>query len=179
MLNSDRLSIENIVNQTRSSERKFREGDFKGAVEDKREVRSLLNSKFCDKNIIKKFKEYLSNLYASKFDLINDHKLRINEFEINKIVKLLEQKSDEKYHKGDFKGAIRALRRSEKYLAKKNISVWFFYKVRLHRYIVIFFYKFIIMPQSTLESLLFFLALSLLASYLVKIKYGTNLKGQK
>ena len=39
----------------------------------------------------------------------------------NKIVRLLEQKSDEKYNKGDFKGAIRALRRSEKYLAKKNI----------------------------------------------------------
>ena len=36
--------------------------------------------------------------------------------EIKKIVNLLEQKSDEKYRKGDFKGAIRALRRSEKYL---------------------------------------------------------------
>ena len=36
-----------------------------------------------------------------------------------------------------------------------------------------------IMPQSTLESLLFFLVLSLVASYLVKIKYGTNLKVQK
>jgi hypothetical protein len=36
-----------------------------------------------------------------------------------------------------------------------------------------------IMPQSTLESLIFFLVLSLLASYLVKIKYGTNLKVQK
>ena len=36
-----------------------------------------------------------------------------------------------------------------------------------------------IMPQSTLESLLFFLVLSLLASYLVKIKYAPNLKAQK
>ena len=123
MTNSDKLFIENIVNQTRSSERKFREGNFKGAIEDKREVRCLLNSKFCDKNIIKKFKEELSYLYASKFDLINDHKLRIDELKINKIVKSLEQKSEEKYNKGDFKGAIRALRRSEKYLAKKNIPV--------------------------------------------------------
>ena len=32
-----------------------------------------------------------------------------------------------------------------------------------------------VMPQSILESLLFFLVLSLLASYLVKIKYGSNL----
>ena len=123
MPNSDKVSIENIVNQTRSSERKFKEGDFKGAIEDKREVRCLLNSKFCDDEILKKFKEELSYLYESKFDLINDHKLRIDESKINEIVKFLEQKSDEKYNKGDFKGAIKALRRSEKYLAKKEITV--------------------------------------------------------
>ena len=123
MPNSDKVSIENIVNQTRSSERKVKEGNFKGAIEDKREVRCLLNSKFCDDEILKKFKEELSYLYESKFDLINDHKLRIDESKINEIVKFLEQKSDEKYNKGDFKGAIKALRRSEKYLAKKEITV--------------------------------------------------------
>ena len=48
MPNSDKLCIDNIINQTRSSEIKFREGNFKGAIEDKREVRSLLNSKLCD-----------------------------------------------------------------------------------------------------------------------------------
>ena len=121
MLNSDKLCIENIVNKTRSSETKFKEGNFKGAIEDKREVRCLLNSEFCDEDILKKFKKELSNLYSSKFDLINDHKLRIDESKKNKIVRLLQQKSDEKYNKGDFKGAVRALRRSEKYLAKKNI----------------------------------------------------------
>ena len=117
MLNLDKLSIENLVNQIKSSEKKFKEGDFIGAIEDKREVRWLLNSKFCNKNIVKKFKKELTALYPSKFDLINDHKLRLDESEINKIVNLLEQKSDEKYRKGDFEGAIRALRRSEKYLA--------------------------------------------------------------
>ena len=117
MLNSDKLFIENIVNQTRSSERKFKEGNFIGAIEDKREVRFFLNSEFCNRDIVKKFKKELSCLYSSRFDLINDHKLRLDESEINKIVNLLEQKSDEKYRKGDFKGAIRALRRSEKYLA--------------------------------------------------------------
>ena len=117
MLNSDKSSFENILNQIRSSERKFKEGNFIGAIEDKREVRFLLNSKFCDKDIVRTFKKELSSLYSSKFDLINDHKLRLNESEIKKIVNLLEQKSDEKYRKGDFKGAIRALRRSEKYLA--------------------------------------------------------------
>ena len=123
MLNSDKLCIENILNQTRSSERKFREGNFKGAIEDKREVRCLLNSEFCDEEILKKFKEELYYLYKSKFDLINDHKLRIDESKINKIIKLLEQKSDKKYNEGDFKGAIKALRRSEKYLARKIIPV--------------------------------------------------------
>ena len=119
MSNFSRFSIENVVNLTKSSERKFREGNYKGALKDKREVKVLLTSKFCDKNIIQKFRQELSLLYSSKFDLINDHKSRIDELKINKIVKLLEQKSDEKYHQGDFKGAIRALRRSEKYLAKK------------------------------------------------------------
>ena len=123
MPNSDKLCIENIVNKTRSSEKKFREGNFKGAIEDKREVRFLLNSKYCNEDIFKKFKEELSNLYSSKFDLINDHKLRIDESKINNIIKLLEEKSKEKYNKGDFKGAIRALRRSEKYFAKKKILV--------------------------------------------------------
>ena len=117
MLNLEKLTIENILNQTRSSERKFKEGNFIGALEDKREVRCLLNSKFCDKDIIKKFKKELSCLYSSKFDLINDHKSRLDKSEIKKIVDFLEKKSDEKFHKGDFKGAIRALRRSEKYLA--------------------------------------------------------------
>ena len=122
MTNSNQLRIENIVNQTRSSERKFREGDFKGAIDDKREVRCLLNSNLANEDILKKFKEELFFIYESKFDLINDHKLRIDESKINKIVKMLEEKSDEKYNKGDFKGAVRALRRSEKYLAK-NIPV--------------------------------------------------------
>ena len=117
MISSDSFSIEDIINQTRSSERKFREGNFKGAIEDKREVRFILNSELCDENMIKKFKEELSNLYSSKFDLINDHKLKIDQSKILNIIKLLEQKSDEKYRKGDFKGAIRALRRSEKYLS--------------------------------------------------------------
>tara|TARA_B100001093_G_scaffold48326_1_gene41107 strand:+ start:75 stop:443 length:369 start_codon:yes stop_codon:yes gene_type:complete len=122
MTNSNQLCIENIINQTRSSERKFREGNFKGAIDDKRQVRCLLNSTLGDEEILKKFKEELSFLYESKFDLINDHKLRIDESKINKIVEFLEQKSDEKYNNGDFKGAVRALRRSEKYLAK-NIPV--------------------------------------------------------
>ena len=93
MLNSDKLCIENIVNQTRSSEKKFREGNFKGVIEDKRKVRFLLNSKFFDEKIIKRFKEELFFIYQTKFDLINDHELKIDELKINKIINLLKQKA--------------------------------------------------------------------------------------
>ena len=47
-----------------------------------------------------------------------EEKLKSAKLKINKIINLLKQKSEEKYNKGDFKGSIRALRRSEKYLAK-------------------------------------------------------------
>ena len=66
MLYPDKLFVEKIVNQTRSSERKFREGNYKGAIEDKREVNLILNSEFCDEDIIKAFKQELSDLYSSK-----------------------------------------------------------------------------------------------------------------
>ena len=120
MLNSDKLCIENIVNQTRSSEKKFREGNFKGAIEDKRKVRVLLNSKFCDEDIIKKFKEELFLLYQSKFDLINDHKLKIDELKIIEIINLLEQKSEEKYNKGDFKGSSKSIKEIREIFSKKK-----------------------------------------------------------
>ena len=118
MSDSNKLTFQNLINLTRSSEIKFKQGNFKGAVEDKREVRLILNSKSVDRKIMKKFKEELSNLYDSKFDLIFDHKLIIDELKRDEIVKFLEKKSDAKYKEGDYKAAIKALRRSEKYLAK-------------------------------------------------------------
>ena len=104
-----------ILGLTKSSDQKFREGDFKGSLEDKLEVKSLLESNLCDKNIKDILKKELSRLYTSKFDLIYDHKKRIDDQKRNKIINSLEDKSKEKYRKGDYKGAIRALRRSEKY----------------------------------------------------------------
>ena len=57
----------------------------------------------------------LSILYSSKFDLIFDHKLKIDAKKINEIVKLLEHKSEEKLKNLDYKGAIIAFRRAEIY----------------------------------------------------------------
>ena len=118
MANSDQSKLDNIIRLTRISEKKFQQGNFKGAIEDKRELKSILNSKLVDGEIIEKYKEELSKLYFSKFDLIYDHKLIIDELKRNEIIKFLEKKSNEKYKKGDYKGAIKALRRSEKYLSK-------------------------------------------------------------
>ena len=111
-------ALENLIRLTRSSEKKFKVGNFKGAIDDKREVKSILDSKFTDKKIIEIYRYELSKIYDSKFDLIFDHKLRINELKKNNIIKSLDQKSEEKYQSGDFKGAIKAARRSDKYLLK-------------------------------------------------------------
>ena len=113
----DVLILENLKKLTRSSERKFKQGNFKGAIEDKVKANAILKSKSCNEKTIEKYKEELSRLYSSKFDLIFDHKLKIDEIKINEIVKMLERKSEEKLKNLDYKGAIKALRRAEKYIS--------------------------------------------------------------
>ena len=111
------LALENLIQLTKSSENKFKRGNFKGAIDDKMKANAILKSKSCNKKIIEKYKEELSSLYSSKFDLIFDHKMMIDEIKINEIVKMLENKSKEKLKNLDYKGAIKALRRAEKYLS--------------------------------------------------------------
>ena len=117
MEDSGRLILENLIKLTRSSENKFKRGNFKGALDDKTKVNAILKSKSCDEKIIEKYREELSRLYTSKFDLIFDHKLKIDEIKRNEIVKMLEQKSKEKLKSHDYKGAIKAFRRAEKYFS--------------------------------------------------------------
>ena len=117
MKDSGRLILENLIKLTRSSENKFKLGNFKGALEDKIKATAILKSKSCDEKIIQKYRKELSSLYSAKFDLIFDHKLKIDEIKINEIVKLLEHKSEEKLKNLDYRGAIKALRRAEKYIS--------------------------------------------------------------
>ena len=117
MEDSDELILGNILKLTRSSEKKFKLGNFKGALDDKMKANLMLKSKSCDKKIIEKYRDELSTLYSSKFDLIFDHKLKIDKIKINKIVKMLERKSEEKLKNLDYRGAIKALRRAEKYIS--------------------------------------------------------------
>ena len=117
MEDSGGLILENLIKLTRSSENKFKLGNFKGAIDDKMKANAILKSKSCDEKVIRKYREELSSLYSSKFDLIFDHKLKIDEIKRNEIVKILENKSKEKLKNHDYKGAIKALRRAEKYLS--------------------------------------------------------------
>ena len=115
MEDSGELILGNIIKLTRSSEKKFKLGNFKGALEDKIKANEILKYKSCDEKIIEKYREELSNLYSSKFDLIFDHKLKIDAIKRNEIVQMLERKSEEKLKNHDYRGAIKALRRAEKY----------------------------------------------------------------
>ena len=117
MEDSGELILGNIIKLTRSSEKKFKLGNFKGALHDKIKANEILKSKSCDEKIIEKYREELSNLYSSKFDLIFDHKLKIDAIKRNEIVQMLERKSEEKLKNHDYRGAIKALRRAEKYLS--------------------------------------------------------------
>ncbi|KGF97242.1 hypothetical protein EU95_0340 [Prochlorococcus marinus str. MIT 9201] len=117
MEDSGVLILKNLIKLTRSSENKFKQGNFKGALDDKMRANAILKSKSCDEKMIQKYRKELSSLYSSKFDLIFDHKLKIDEVKINEIVKVLERKSEEKLKNLDYKGAIKALRRAEKYIS--------------------------------------------------------------
>ena len=117
MEDSGRLILENLIKLARSSENKFKGGNFKGALDDKIMANAILKSKSCDEKMIQKYRKELSSLYSSKFDLIFDHKMKIDEIRINEIVKMLERKSEEKLKNLDYKGAIKALRRAQKYIS--------------------------------------------------------------
>ena len=117
MKDSNELILGNIIKLTRSSEKKFKQGNFKGAIDDKMKANAILKSKSCDEKIIQKYRKELSSLYSSKFDLIFDHKIKIDQIKINEIVKMLERKSEKKLKNLDYRGAIKALRRAEKYIS--------------------------------------------------------------
>ena len=119
------------------SNSKYKFEDFKGAIEDKREARRIrlfevdncLNpTLFVDyKNILLdcidfskidiKYISLIKNsqINKNKYDLIDDFKKFINDGKKIEIINKLEQTSELKFNKGDFKGSIKAIRRAEKY----------------------------------------------------------------
>ena len=116
MMENTQNALSRIISLIKSSENKYKEKKFKESLEDKLEIKSLMNENFIsNKEIMDKYKEELSKLYTSKFDLIKDHKMKIDYKKKMEIINLLEKKSQEKLLNCDYEGAVKALRRSEKY----------------------------------------------------------------
>ena len=60
MKDSNELILGNIIKLTRSSEKKFKQGNFKGAIDDKMKANAILKSKSCDEKLLKNIeKNYL------------------------------------------------------------------------------------------------------------------------
>ena len=115
-MENNRNTLSKIISLIKSSEKKYKEKKFKESLDDKLEIKSLMNEKFrSNKEMMDKYKEELSKLYSSKFDLIKDHKMKIDDKKKMEIINLLEKKSKKKLLNCDYEGAIKALRRSEKY----------------------------------------------------------------
>ena len=109
-------TLSKIISLIKSSEKKYKEKKFKASLEDKLEIKSLMHEKFrSNKEMMNKYKEELLKIYSSKFDLIKDHKMKIDDKKKMEIINLLEKKSKEKLLNCDYEGAVKALRRSEKY----------------------------------------------------------------
>ena len=116
MGNTHHEILSKIIRLLKSSENKYKEKNFKGSLEDKLEIKSLINDDLISKKeIMDKYKKELSKLYSSKFDLIKDHKMKIDEKKRIEIINLLEKKSQDKLFNHDYEGAVKALRRAEKY----------------------------------------------------------------
>ena len=145
---SNSICIENkinILNQRSKdisysgrSNSRFKNGDYKGAINDKREAKKIrlleieqssgLNSNKIDYksillgNFIKidleaKYNILIqaSKIRKSKYDLISDYKKVIGAKKKEEVIKKLELISESKYEIGDYKGSIKAIRRAERY----------------------------------------------------------------
>jgi len=69
MEDSGRLILENLIKLTRSSENKFKRGNFKGALDDKIKANEILKSKSCDEKMIQEYRKELSSLYSQSLIL--------------------------------------------------------------------------------------------------------------
>ena len=70
MEDSGELILGNIIKLTRSSEKKFKLGNFKGALDDKIKANAILKSKSCDEKMIQEYRKELSSLYFSNLSYI-------------------------------------------------------------------------------------------------------------
>ena len=77
-----------LLRYSKASEEKYRTGDFKGAIEDKKTINLILSSSICDKDTEEVFKKELAKIYFSRFDLINDYKKKLDKKKKRAIISL-------------------------------------------------------------------------------------------
>ena len=120
------------------SNSRYKNGDYQGAIEDKRnaktirlleidkssqldntkiDYKNILLGKFVNMDLEPKYNVLVkgSKIKKSKYDLIADYKKVISEKRKKEVINKLEIISDSKYKIGDYKGSINAIRRAEKY----------------------------------------------------------------
>ena len=120
------------------SNSRYKNGDFKGAIDDKRkakeirlfeidkynefdspriEYKNILLGTFQKMNLETKYNVLIkgSKIRKSKYDLISDYKKVISNKRREEVIRKLEIISESKYKLGDYKGSIKAIKRSEKY----------------------------------------------------------------
>ena len=120
------------------SNSRYKNGDFEGAIEDKRKAKRIRlweidkykeidNNKIDYKNIllgtflkVDLEPKYITlvkgaSMRKSKYDLIADYKKVISDERKEEVINKLEIISESKYKIGDYKGSIKAIRRAEKY----------------------------------------------------------------
>ena len=120
------------------SNSRYKTGDYHGAIDDKRQAKKIRlleidksneidNTKIDYKNILlgtftkidlePKYNALIkgSKIRKSRYDLIEDYKKVISVKRKQELINKLEAISKSKYKIGDYKGSIKAIRRSEKY----------------------------------------------------------------
>ena len=120
------------------SNSRYKNGDYQGAIEDKRiakkirlfevddflevnntklDYKHILLGTFIETDLEPKYNILIkvSQIKKSKYDLISDYKKVISKKRIEEVIKKLENISESKYKNGDYKGSIKALRRVDKY----------------------------------------------------------------
>ena len=120
------------------SNSRYKIGDYNGSILDKRKAKKIRflevdqtseinNIRIDYKNILlgtftkidlePKYKTLIkvSKIEKSRYDLISDYKKVISKKRKEELIEKLELLSESKYKMGDYKGSIKAIRRSEKY----------------------------------------------------------------
>ena len=134
----DTYQISKDVSYSGRSNSRYKNGDYHGAIEDKRQAkkirlkeidkykmlnnikidyRNILLGTFTEIELDPKYNTLIkvSQIKRSKYDLIADYKKVISNKRKEEVIDKLELLSESKYKIGDYKGSIKAIRRAEKY----------------------------------------------------------------